>query len=314
MPFTGARKLTERGVLAEMLYRLDVGLGLQWFGPLVFKIDSTDPNGETHNWLGGVPGMSERKGDPTFAKPRNAQFAIVHKPWQCGLLIPKEEWLFNKSGMIQKRTVDQVDVALGHPGELVQSLISSGEATACYDGQYFFDTDHSEGKSGTQSNDITTAKAGTTPTASEMKTAILNALAALWGFKDDQGNLVNVNAAEFTVGVPTALYPTLLEAIGLILVVGGNTNILNPNNTIFKIVPQMLPNVTGNKLYVARRREALMGSAFIYQVLMPSEPVILGIDSEYCKQTGNLLFKVEGTYNMGYGRWQDIVLVTFTGP
>ena len=30
----------------------------------------------------------------------------------------------------------------------------NGEATVCYDGQYFFDTDHVEGDSGTQSNDL----------------------------------------------------------------------------------------------------------------------------------------------------------------
>ena len=38
---------------------------------------------------------------------------------------------------------------------LINAALLAGESTVCFDGQYFFDTDHSEGDSGSQSNDIT---------------------------------------------------------------------------------------------------------------------------------------------------------------
>ena len=41
-----------------------------------------------------------------------------------------------------------------HYASLLSTLIVNGATTVCYDGQYFFDTDHSEGASGTQSNKI----------------------------------------------------------------------------------------------------------------------------------------------------------------
>jgi hypothetical protein len=315
MSIRGTRVLTEAGVRGQMLYEMGAGMGNTWYAPIVRKVESTSPDGENHAWLGGVPGMTERTGDPRFSKLVAAKFMILNKPWQCGITVTKEDWLFDRAGLIRSRISDQTGVALGHPGNLVQTLITNGEATACYDGQYFFDTDHSEGDSGTQSNDLTyTTSTPSSPSVAEVKGAILNALSALWAFKDDKENLVNINAREFIVAAPAALYPKVLEAIGAIVYVGGSTSILNPNNAHFNLVPQIIPNVTGNKLYVFVKRGALMGSAFIMQVLIETEPVVLGLESEYCKLHGELLFKMEGTYNLGYGRWQDACLTTFATP
>lgn len=314
MAFTGTRTLTDRSILNSLLYKLDAGLGAAWYGGITRRVVSDQPNGETHGWLGGVPGMTERKGDPKFDKLQGNTFFIRNVPFHTGLLIPREDWLFQRFGQIDQRINDLVVPALNHPGELILSAIAAGESTNCYDGQYFFDTDHLEGASGTQSNDLTYAKAGTNPTAAEVKAAILAAIAAMWAFKDDKGQYCNLGATRFMVGAPAALMPTVLEVLGVTTQVGGNTAILNANNAAFQLTPQILPSITGNKLYVFRQHEANMGSAFIHQVLIPSEPVALGIDSEHCKLTGNLLYKIEGTYNVGFGRWQDASLTTFTGP
>jgi len=42
---------------------------------------------------------------------------------------------------------DFADRAMAHWGGLLSTLIIAGESTACYDGQYYFDTDHLEGDS-----------------------------------------------------------------------------------------------------------------------------------------------------------------------
>lgn len=313
MALNGTSILTTRAVANSMLYSLEQGLGETWFAPLIRRVTSDQPDGETHSWLGGVPGMSEQKGDPNFDKLMAPTFWVRNVPFVAGITVPRADWLFNRGGQIQARIDDMVPQALNHPGDLVMDLIASAESTNCYDGQYYFDTDHSEGSSGTQSNDLTySAATGTTPTAAEMKAAILQALAAMWAFKDDKGNLCNINAKEFVVGAPAALYPTLLEAIGAIIYVGGSTSILNPNNQHFMLTPQILPRVTGDKVYLFRKRAPNMGSAFVHQILLPTEPEILGIESEYCKLHGKLLFKLAGTYNVGLGRWQDACLTTFT--
>ena len=50
------------------------------------------------------------------------------------------------------------DRTVSHWASLLSTLIVNGESATCYDEQYFFDTDHSEGESGTQSNVISAAK------------------------------------------------------------------------------------------------------------------------------------------------------------
>ena len=310
MSFNGTRKLTERSIIGLMLGELGNGLGTSWFSEIVARIQSNQPDGENAGWLGGSPKMTEQKGDKLQA---NLQF-IRNIPFQAGILVPKNDWLFEKWGSIERAVMRMSEQAVNHPGELILSAILNGTSTACYDGQYYYDTDHLEGSSGTQSNSITYAKAAAAPTVAEVKGAITAAIAALWAFKDDKGNYVNLNATKFQIGAGAALMPTVLETLGITTYVGGATGILNANNQAFQLVPQILPGQTANTLTVTRMRGADKGEAFILQTLMPTAPVVLGIDSEYCKQNGNLLFKVEGTYNVGYGRWQDSVLQTFTGP
>lgn len=314
MAINGVRKLTERGTLNTLLYTLEQGLGPTWYNPITRKVMSDSPNGETHGWIGGVPAMQQRKGDPQFAKMLAPTFYIPNIPFTTGITIPKEDWIKDRFGVVQAQIAGLSIPALEHPGELVISALLAAESTNCYDGQFFFDTDHSEGSSGTQDNDLTYAKAGTLPTVAEMKAAILKAISAMWTFKDDKGRYCNLSAKRFMVGVSAANMMTLLELIGVTIQLGGTTGILNGNNEAFQIVPQLIPGAADTKVYVIRMREPDMGSAFVHQILLPSEPIVLGLESEYCKLNGNLLFQVQGTYNVGYGRWQDACLVTFTGP
>ena len=60
----------------------------------------------------------------------------------------------DKTGQIDIRIREQVQRAQAHWAKLLSDLIIAAESTVCYDGQYFFDTDHSEGDSGTQDNDL----------------------------------------------------------------------------------------------------------------------------------------------------------------
>lgn len=313
MAFKDIKNLTSRAVMAEMLYQMERQGPANWYAPFTFRAESNQPDGETHAWLGGFPGMTERKGDPQFGGLIAPEFFIKNVPFQAGVSIKKEHWLFQKLGLIEKRINEGVEVALDHPGLLIQQAIAAAESTNCYDGQFFFDTDHSEGSSGTQNNDITLAKAGTLPTASEMQAAILKAIGQMLGFKDDKGNQVNMQARSFTVCAPTSLMGPLIQAIDQVLIGGGDSNVLAQGKR-FTLIPQLLPSWSGNKIAVFRNREPLMGSAFIHQILLNPEPVILDVNSEYCRLKGEILFKIEGTYNVGYGRWQDSCLVTFTGP
>lgn len=305
------RTVTQRGVLAEMLYRLE-NPGVQWFRPITFKARSNQPDGETHAWLGGMPQMQKRTGELPKDKPRVNKFFIANQEWAAGVPIDIRDWEFQKNDVISKQVADGVGVVNSHPGLLIQDAIAAGEDNPCSDGQYFFDTDHSEGASGTQTNDLTHTKAGSTIAAVDVLEAILKGIAAIMSFKDDKGNYCNPDASSFHVGVPTALYPQMLKVMGGVLVEGGNTTILNKNNETFQLSGSVLPRTTGNKVYVFRKREPDMGSAFVHQLLVDPYPVVLGPDTEYAKIHDQVLFMFKGNYNVGFGRWQDACLITIS--
>lgn len=312
MALNGMQKLTTRGVLANILYRIET-LGQAWYAPFTKNIISTDPDSEDVAWLAGVAKVQKQTGNPEFGEPSTASQLVRHEDWVCGVRVKLKHWLANKAGMVQAMIDEQVETAMEHPGLRVQELIVAGESANAYDGQYFFDTDHAEGDSGTQDNDITLAKAGTLPTVAECKSAILKAVAQLMTFKDAKGNHVNMSATRFTVLAPAAIFTTAAEACVNPLIGGGDTNIL-AGGRLFACQPQVLPGWTGTKLLVIRNREAGMGNAFIKQTFMEPKPVILGPESEHAQKHDEVLIKVSGTYQVAYGRWQETCLVTFTGP
>src|ERR1051325_2608810 len=75
---------------------------------------------------------------------------IVNKTWESTIRIDADEQRRDKTGQIMVRVNELARRVATHPNKLLSTLISSGASSACYDGQYFFDTDHSEGDSGTQ--------------------------------------------------------------------------------------------------------------------------------------------------------------------
>lgn len=311
MALQNVRVLTEAGVISEVLYRLQNPLG-QWWGPMVSRFNSMHPEQENHGWLGGVPQMTEQTGDPRYNELRAATFIVRHKTWQAGVRVDKFQWMSKAAAQIQQRINEQTGVVLGHPGILLMNAIAAGETGRCYDGNFFFATDHSEGASGTHSNKISaTAVAPANPTAAEMVDAILGAVEKIHSFKDDQGNECNMDAKEFIVAHPTGMTKSVIKALGAELIGGGDTNVVAGERSGFKFTGQVMPRYTGNKIAVFRRRGTGEGDSFIWQVFQDTAPVVLGIESEYCKEHGHLLFKQEGRYNLAYGRWQGAVQATF---
>jgi hypothetical protein len=314
MPLNNVRKMTERGVLAELLYRLQNPLG-QWWGPLVGRFESNDPAGEEHAWLGGVPQMQKQSGDPDFKQLRAPSIIVKNEKWNAGIEIDVDDWDADKRGLIQQRINAQAGVVLSHPGILLMLAMAQAEAKPCYDGSMFFDDDHSEGESGVQSNLITaTAVNPASPTASETSDAILSAVQQLHGIKDDHGNECNMDAMDFLVCHPTGMTKSVIKSLGAELIGGGDTNVVAGNKSGFKFTAQVMPRWTGNKIAVFRRRAVGEGSAFIWQVFQEAKPTILGRDSEYCSLHDKLLFKHRGVYNLAFGRWQEGCLVNFVAP
>jgi Mu-like prophage major head subunit gpT len=210
----GANTLSSRAIIGRFYATLVALAGKSWVDKLSMLFDS-DQDSETYKWLGMVPAMREWVGGRDAKGFRENGITIVNKDFEATLEVLTKEIRRDKTGQVMVRINELARRTVSHWASLLSTLILSGTATACYDGQYFFDTDHSEGDSGTQDNDLSidisalpAAVHGSTtlPSPEEMQQCILQAVAAILGFKDDQGEPFNEDASEFLVMVPTSLY------------------------------------------------------------------------------------------------------------
>ncbi len=307
-------QITARGVRGLILAALDTGNN-SWIDRVAMRM-SSDQAIETYAWLGSSPAMREFIAGRQPAELKENSFQISNKDYETSLKVLLKDMRRDKLGMIQMRVNQLADRAMDHPAKLLSNLLVAGEATTCYDGQYFFDTDHSDGDSGTLSNSITynstAASVPTTaPTTDVMGEAILKSIQQMYGFKDDKGEPINQSARDFTVMVPTPFMGVALKATTAILGTGGVSATLPSLSQYFNItvVPNARLNSWTTKFVTLRTDEA--AKPFILQEEGPMDVMALGEGSEYAQLNKECLFGIDWSGNVGYAWWQHACLTTF---
>ncbi len=301
-------KITARQVHGLIMASMDAGDNA-WVDRLAMRT-SSDSAAEEYAWLGNVPVMEEFIANRDEKELQEYSFSISNKDYQMTLPIKKKDMRRDKIGVIQTRVGQLTNRAMDHPAKLMSSLIMNGEGATCYDGQYFFDTDHSSGASGVQSNNITyDAATPASPTSTEMGKAIMAAIQQLYTFKDDQGEPINQSAAEFDVMIPPTFMGATLEAITALLGDSGRSNLLPALRGHFSVNPIINPRLTwADKFAVFRTDEA--AKSFILQEEEEMAPWSIGEGSEHWKKQREALFGVDWAGNVGYGYWEFSCLTT----
>ena len=314
-----ANALSSRAILGRLFLRLELG-ALGWVDRLSFFV-SSDQASEEHKWLGMSPVMREWLGGRLVHGLRDFGFVIKNKKFEVTLEIPLDWIRRDKTGQIQIRIDSLAGRANSHGALLLSDLIINGESSICYDGQFFFDTDHVEGSSGIQSNDISVdistlpvpvAEQGSiaAPGPKVMRDVILLAIQQMLGFKDDQGEPLNEGATEFVVMVPNSLWTPAVTAVGVPQLGGGETNIL-ANLDGFSIGVVNNPRLTwADKISVFRADRNDGVAPFIRQ---EEKPLNVAEQTEGSPEEFNndrWVFGIDFTGNFGYGFWQHAVLAT----
>lgn len=122
----------------------------------IAMVVSSTTASETYGWLGSSTRFREWVGDRVFQNLKTHSYSIVNKTFENTVEVPREVIEDDQYG-IYTPAVQQLgyDTTM-FPDELVYSAIIAGGSTLCYDGQYFFDTDHPVG-SASVSNSLTGA-------------------------------------------------------------------------------------------------------------------------------------------------------------
>jgi phage major head subunit gpT-like protein len=306
MATEGLQSTHSRDVLGFMYPRL-VEAPAGWVNQVGMYIPS-DQASETHKWLGMAPVMREWVGGRQSSKPRDFGITIENKKFEATMRLSLDEIRRDKIAQVQVRINDLVRRANNHWAKLASELIDAAETTVCYDGQFLVDTDHSEGDSGTQDNDLTFAAAtGTTPTVSEMVDAILASISAMKGFKDDQGEPINQDVSSFLIMVPTTYWSVAHKAVVQELIASGETNALSGVN--LNVV--MNPRLT----WTTKMMTFATDSSVKPIILQDEVPVTLSAmaeGSDYEHKYDAHEYGVKAVRNVGPGMWQSCCMTTFT--
>ncbi|MBX3447517.1 MAG: Mu-like prophage major head subunit gpT family protein [Parvibaculaceae bacterium] len=97
---------------------------------------------ETYGWLGSVPAFREWIGDRVYKNLEVHDFTIRNRKFEMTVLVPRDAVEDDTYGVYTPFVSEMGRASKVHPDELVFPLLGAGFDTPCYDGQYFFDTDH----------------------------------------------------------------------------------------------------------------------------------------------------------------------------
>lgn len=106
---------------------------------------------ELYAWLGQWPRFREWIGDRQLKSLSTSKYEIENKPFESTVGVNRDDIEDDQFGVYAPMFKEMGFASATHPDELVFALLAAGFASLCYDGQYFFDTDHPVG-SGVASN------------------------------------------------------------------------------------------------------------------------------------------------------------------
>ena len=124
----------------------------------------------TYGWLGKFPKMREWLGQRQIEKMAKQAMALENKKYEATVAVERTDIEDDQVGMYRPMMREMGASAAALPDDLVWALLPKGKATVCYDGQYFFDTDHPVNSkvdgsgSNTPASNITTGTTDNAPT------------------------------------------------------------------------------------------------------------------------------------------------------
>ncbi len=307
----GASGLGSRAIIGSFYAELQAVEAASWVNKISMLFDSNQES-ESYKWLGMAPQMREWIGGRNAKGFRENGITITNKTYEATLEVLVDEIRRDKTGQVMLRVAELARRAEEHWASILSTLINANGT--CYDGYAFFYDSHSEGSSGTQDNNLTSAAAtGTDPTSAEMEAAIMNAVEAIFGFLDDQGQPMNAGAKEFLIMVPPGYIGAVCGALGSTVI--AQTSALLPvvaNVAGFRFEVAVNPFLSSWTSKFAVFRTDARAKPFIRQEEVPISVEAIAEGSEEEFKNNRHLYGVKAVRNVGLGYWQYGVLHTFT--
>lgn len=97
---------------------------------------------QEYGWLGKLPNVREWIGNRVVHSISQSGYSIKEKPFELTISVSKDDIETDNLGIYGPMFTEMGQSSGAHYDQLAWSLFAAGFGTACYDKQYFFDTDH----------------------------------------------------------------------------------------------------------------------------------------------------------------------------
>ncbi|MBP0439440.1 Mu-like prophage major head subunit gpT family protein [Tianweitania sediminis] len=97
---------------------------------------------ERYGWLSKLPNIREWIGDRVIQNVSEADYSIRNKSFEMTIAVERDDIRDDTLGTYAPLFTEMGMSVAAFPDQLVWPLLKNGFTTKCYDGQFFFDTDH----------------------------------------------------------------------------------------------------------------------------------------------------------------------------
>lgn len=185
---------------------------------IAMKVPSTTGQND-YAWLSKFPKMRKWIGDKVVKSLEAFKYTIVNDDFEATVEVDRNDIEDDNLGIYGPQAQMAGESAAQLPDEIVINLANNGFTNLCYDGQYFFDTDHPV--AGASVSNKGTKKLSNA-TLAAAKASYGAAREALMGYKDEEGRPLNIRGNVLLVS------PSV-EADALLLMTADKLNDNSPN-------------------------------------------------------------------------------------
>lgn len=126
----------------KTLYTTAYAAAPVYYDKIAMTVPSSARN-EAYGWLGQFPQLREWLDGDREVKSLTAHgFTIENRKFESTVAIGRDDFSDDRLGIFNPMVSEMGHRARQHPDELVFAMLADGFAVTCYDGQFFFDTDH----------------------------------------------------------------------------------------------------------------------------------------------------------------------------
>ncbi|MEM6381656.1 MAG: Mu-like prophage major head subunit gpT family protein [Pseudomonadota bacterium] len=122
-------------------FQSGIGMAPDQWSTVATQVPSTTRTTE-YGWLGQFPGMRKWAGDRVINNLQRHGYALENEPYEMTVAVDRDDFDDDNLGIYAPMFQEMGRGSAALPNELVFALLEAGFDTECYDGQYFFDTDH----------------------------------------------------------------------------------------------------------------------------------------------------------------------------